>query len=68
MPCSAADGMPVLFNNRLFSPAATVTECGMPLAQWQAKGMQRKCLVDEVPFPQSFPVHVRVTSCVVVFA
>jgi hypothetical protein len=30
--------MPVLYNNSLFSPTANITECGVPLAQWQSEG------------------------------
>jgi hypothetical protein len=35
--CSG-DAMPLVYNNSVFSPTGAITECGMPLAEWQAKG------------------------------
>jgi hypothetical protein len=35
--CSGA-GMTAVFNNTVWSPTGTVSECGMTLSQWQAKG------------------------------
>lgn len=39
---SCTDGpnnaLTIVGNNTIFSPTGAITECGMPLAQWQAKG------------------------------
>ena len=35
--CSG-DAMPLVYGNQVFSPTANITECGMSLAEWQAKG------------------------------
>ncbi len=32
------DAMPLVYNNSVFSPTGNISECGMPLAEWQAKG------------------------------
>ena len=35
--CSG-DAMPVVHDNKIFSPNANISECGMPLAKWQSMG------------------------------
>jgi len=35
--CSG-DAMPIVHDNKVFSPTANITECGMSLQDWQAKG------------------------------
>ena len=34
--CSG-DAQPIVHSNEVYSPTGAITECGMPLAQWQAK-------------------------------
>ncbi len=35
--CSGS-GMTTVYGNQVFSPTGAITECGMSLAEWQAKG------------------------------
>lgn len=32
------EGITVVHDNTIYSPTGAVTECGMPLAKWQAQG------------------------------
>ena len=36
--CDSTGGTVVLYNNTVYSPTGKVTECNMPLAQWQKQG------------------------------
>jgi hypothetical protein len=38
LPQCTGDDKSVMANNTVYSPTGNVTECGMPLAQWQAQG------------------------------
>jgi hypothetical protein len=38
LPICSGAGKTVMGNNTLFTPSGNVTECGMPLAAWQAAG------------------------------
>ena len=37
-PACSGDGMTVVHDNKIYTPTGKVTECGMSLADWQAKG------------------------------
>ena len=38
LPICSGSGKSIMGGNSIFSPTGAITECGMPLAQWQAQG------------------------------
>ena len=43
------DGKTILSNNQYYTPTGEVTECGVSLAEWQAKGEDPGSTVADVP-------------------
>jgi hypothetical protein len=39
----------VLYNNTVYSPTGHVTECGEPLAKWQARGFDKGTTANTYP-------------------
>jgi hypothetical protein len=51
LPICSGRGATVLANNTVFTPRGNVTECGVPLAQWQADGNDPGTVA--LPYPAS---------------
>ncbi len=52
--CDESSGSTVLHSNEVFTPTGKVTECGMSLAAWQAKGNDINTTA--APYPASSTV------------
>lgn len=48
-PTCSGDGMTVVHDNKIYTPSGTMSECGMSLHDWQAKGNDPRTTAGKIP-------------------